>query len=302
MSFKQRSSPLKQGVNGMLNTMMGTVNPGTNNNSGFGMNNTNGAFGAINAATNSLNPNNIISNGMTAAQIAYSNTPTGQTTPSNTGYFDPIVGQSSNQPGYYNSPEPASNATASFAPNSWITQGQNAAANATNPVTPITPTASSTTIPANTGSTNRGKNWFGAVPTNTVNGGPQSVMQGTHGAGIRRRDSHNTTIYDRTNRGQMFSNTTDNTITDPSSMFSPLPQLKKEQMEYNKINPKAFSASGTIEKMMGKAVPNSPFMQMVDPLTGIAIDPTMSQDPNAPIPPPMGVQTPTTPTYDINNQ
>jgi len=60
--------------------------------------------------------------------------------------------------------------------------------------------------------------------------------------------------------------------------------------------------------MMGKAVPNSPFMQMVDPLTGNQIDPTMNTNPNAPapvntgmpIPPPLGVQVPTTPIYDIN--
>lgn len=293
MSFKQRSSPLKQGVNGMLNTMMGTVNPGTNNNSGFGMNNTNGAFGAINAATNSLNPNNIISNGMTAAQIAYSNTPAGQAA-ANAG-TTPATTQMTNQtPGYYNSPEPASNATASFAPNSWITQGQNAAASATQPTTP-TPNI---TRPTTNGAVVRREAWFGTAAGNTVDGGPQSVTQG-YGNSFRRRDSHNTTYIDRENGG---SRVMQNNQNGRSSMFSPLPQLKKEQMEYNKISPKAFSNSGTIEKMMGKAVPNSPFMQMVDPLTGNQIDPTMSQDPNAPVQPPMGVQTPTTPIYDLNNQ
>jgi hypothetical protein len=218
MSFKQKSSPLKQGFVSGVNTIRSM------------------ASGIM---------SNVSQPPMTAAQIAFSNTPAG------------------------------------------------AMANGT----PVANAISPGTAPVSS-QHNRGQNWFGAVPTNTVGGGPQSVMQGTHGAGINRRDSHNTTYADRTNGGSTdYSNPSGGR----SSMFSPFPQLKKEQMEYNKISPKAFSNSGTIEKMMGKAVPNSPFMQMVDPLTGLTIDPTMSQDPNAPLPPPSGVQTPTTPIYDINN-
>ena len=151
---------------------------------------------------------------------------------------------------------------------------------------------------------NRGLIINGALPVNSVNAGPQSVSQGTPGAGWGRIDSHNTNVFDRTNGGLMNSNA----ITNPNTMFSSSTKLKQNQMEYNKINPKAFSNPGAIEQMMGKAVPNSPFMQMVDPLTGNQIDPTLNTNPNAPapintgmpIPPPVGVQVPTTPIYDIN--
>lgn len=261
MSFKQKSSPLKQGfVNG---------------------------FNNINNAVSGLNANRIINNGMTAAQIAYSNTPAGQ-----------AVNNPTSVASNFNSPEPVGNATAQFGANSWVTQGQQAAAT----VTPtVTPTASSAATVKQ-----RGKNWFGATPTNTVDGGPQSVMQGGHGVGFRRRDSHNTTYLDRTNRGSMFDNTIGNTPT-------PFTQLKKEQMEYNKISPKAFSNAGTIEKMMGKSIPNSPFMQIVDP--NLMPPPVNTTDPNiqaqaenvmaqtgVPLQPPTGVQTPIAPTYDLNNQ
>jgi hypothetical protein len=75
------------------------------------------------------------------------------------------------------------------------------------------------------------------------------------------------------------------------------------------INPQGFTNQQNISGMFGQAVDNT-FTRNVgaeqsqiptDPLTGLKIDPTMSQDPNAPLPPPMGVQTPTTPIYDINN-
>jgi hypothetical protein len=165
------------------------------------------------------------------------------------------------------------------------------------PATPAATTINSVTPTVNR-SSGRALNFFGTAATiNTVGNGPQSTVQ-NNTTGWNRRDSHNTDIYDRLNGGNRYST---NNPGGRSSMFSPFPQLKNEQMEYNKISPKAFSNSGTIEKMMGKAVPNSPFMQMVDPLTGLTIDPTMSQDPNAPLPPPAGVQTPTTPIYDINN-
>jgi hypothetical protein len=268
MSFKQKSSPLQQGISSLFSSMGSAVQN-------------------INNQVNAPRP-------MTAAEIAYSNTPAGQAGANNT----QIPATNANS---FSRPEAASNAIASFAPNSFVTKGREAAAAAANPVTAVTPTVTPTASSATTVK-QRGRNWFGAVPTNTVDGGPQSVMQGTHGVGVNRMDSHNTSFYDRANGGQMFNNTNDNAIANPSSMFSPLPQLKKEQMEYNKISPKAFSDSGTIEKMMGKAMPNSPFMQMVDPLTGLAMDPTMNQDPNAPVAPPMGVQTPITPMYDLNNQ
>lgn len=73
------------------------------------------------------------------------------------------------------------------------------------------------------------------------------------------------------------------------------------------ISPKAFSNQGTIANMYGQAVQGtfnrslgSPLMQTVDPLTGQTIDPTMDQSADMPLPPPVGVQVPITPTYDIN--
>jgi hypothetical protein len=228
MSFKQKSSPLRQG----------------------------------------LIPERIVNNGMTAAQIAYSNTPAGQIPTA------PIANQ-------------VLPITSSIVPT-------------TSPITPTTPT---NTV------RQRGRNFFGAAPTNTVDGGPQSVMQGGHGTGFTRRDSHNTSFVDRTNRG---NRTLTNNPSNRSNMFSPFPQLKKEQMEYNKISTKAFSNSGTIEKMMGKSVPNSPFMQMADPnimaqTPGVMDASVQAEAENVmaqtgvPLQPPTGVQTPITPTYDINN-
>ena len=181
------------------------------------------------------------------------------------------------------------NAIAQMQPYDFVTQGRQASKAAAAAANLTTPTANR--------SNGRAQNFFGREPvTNTVDGGPQSTVQ-SNTTGWNRRDSHNTDIYDRLNGGNRYST---NNPGGRSSMFTPFPQLKNEQMEYNKISPKAFSNAGTIGKMMGQSIPNSPFMQMVDPLTGLTIDPTMSQDPNAPVPPPMGVQVPTTPTYDIN--
>lgn len=157
------------------------------------------------------------------------------------------------------------------------------------------------------GAAGLGNNLFMPGIANARGNGPQSTIQ-NNTSGWNRMDSHNTSAIARANNGNPVNNATDIRMQNRSAMFSPLTQLKKEQMEYNKISPKAFTNSGTIERMMGKAVPNSPFMQMVDPLTGLALDPTMSQDPNAPapintgtpMPPPVGVQTPTTPIYGIN--
>ena len=81
------------------------------------------------------------------------------------------------------------------------------------------------------------------------------------------------------------------------------------------ISPKAFSNQGTIQSMYGQAMQGtfnrsfgSPFAQMADPLTGQYIDPTMDQSPVNPVQdtslpqqPPVGVETPVAPVYDINN-
>lgn len=90
------------------------------------------------------------------------------------------------------------------------------------------------------------------------------------------------------------------------------------QNQQTPISPQAFSNQNTIANMYGQANPGtftrtvgSPLMQMIDPLTGQSIDPTMSQDTTtpqavtkgsamAPTPPPAGIQTPITPNYDLN--
>lgn len=80
--------------------------------------------------------------------------------------------------------------------------------------------------------------------------------------------------------------------------------------QYNAISPKALSNQNTIASVFGQAnqgtftrsVGASPLMQTIDPLTGQNIDPTMEQSASMPVLPPNGVQTPITPTYDLNNQ
>jgi len=80
------------------------------------------------------------------------------------------------------------------------------------------------------------------------------------------------------------------------------------------ISPTALSNQSTINDVYGQMVPGtynrsvgSPLQQMVepavaiDPLTGQQIDPTMSQSPSMPLPPPVDVQTGITPNYEINN-
>lgn len=82
------------------------------------------------------------------------------------------------------------------------------------------------------------------------------------------------------------------------------------QNPYNEINPNAFSGKNNINGVFGQAMPgtfnrNVPGTQqgvVMDPLTGNQIDPTMAQNTTMPIAPPNGVQTPITPTYDLNNQ
>lgn len=81
-------------------------------------------------------------------------------------------------------------------------------------------------------------------------------------------------------------------------------------MDYNQISPSAFTNQNTINSVFGQAIPGtfnrevqSEYSQItVDPLTGRTIDPTANQSPNAPVPPPYGVQQPITPTYDLNAQ
>ena len=193
------------------------------------------------------------------------------------------------------------NAIAQMQPYDFVTQGRQASKAAAAAANLTTPTANR--------SNGRAQNFFGREPvTNTVDGGPQSTVQ-SNTTGWNRRDSHNTDIYDRLNGGNRYST---NNPGGRSSMFTPFPQLKNEQMEYNKISPKAFSNAGTIGKMMGKSIPNSPFMQMADPNMMPPIPGAMDASVQAeaenvmaqtgiPLQPPAGVQTPTTPIYDINN-
>lgn len=75
-------------------------------------------------------------------------------------------------------------------------------------------------------------------------------------------------------------------------------------MDYNAINPKAFSNTDTLKSVMGETIPDT-FNRSVginpqaniDPLTGIPIINQATQ----PVQPPVGVQMPATPIYDLNN-
>lgn len=79
------------------------------------------------------------------------------------------------------------------------------------------------------------------------------------------------------------------------------------------INPQGFTNQNNISAMFGTAVPGTFNRDLTpgvpqnlqipsDPLTGQPIDPLVGVTPNGPVTPPLGVQTPTTPIYDINNQ
>jgi hypothetical protein len=109
-----------------------------------------------------------------------------------------------------------------------------------------------------------------------------------------------------------FANSTYRPTINPQNLNNNM--IKKPQTP---ISPKAFSNQGTIANLYGQAMPGtfnrnvSPLAQAIDPLTNQVIDPTMDQgtdnmDPTiqlgGPIPPPVGVQTPITPTYDALNQ
>jgi len=66
------------------------------------------------------------------------------------------------------------------------------------------------------------------------------------------------------------------------------------------INPKGFTNTDIIQGMFGTQVPNT-FTRDVNPMAG-ATTPAMTPYPSVPTPPPVGVETPITPNYNINNQ
>lgn len=72
------------------------------------------------------------------------------------------------------------------------------------------------------------------------------------------------------------------------------------QLNPTPINPKGFTNMNNIQGMYGAQVPNT-FTRDVnnpyDPTNALATNPGVS-----PIPPPVGVETPITPNYNINNQ
>jgi len=76
-------------------------------------------------------------------------------------------------------------------------------------------------------------------------------------------------------------------------------------MNYNKINPKAFSNPNTLQNINGRQIPGT-FGMMVNPDLGMGavnpyMDTTVGQPNMVPQVPPAGVQTSITPDYEINN-
>ena len=80
-------------------------------------------------------------------------------------------------------------------------------------------------------------------------------------------------------------------------------------MEYNKINPKAFSNTAAITGVMGEAIPGT-FDRSVgtigmDPYTkqqqALLTNDQAIKQANQVVPPPMSVETPIVPDYDLNN-
>jgi len=66
------------------------------------------------------------------------------------------------------------------------------------------------------------------------------------------------------------------------------------------INPKGFTNTNNIQGMFGAQVPNT-FTRDVSAMSGVM--PTMQPNySSVPIPPPVEVETPIVPPYDINNQ
>ena len=66
------------------------------------------------------------------------------------------------------------------------------------------------------------------------------------------------------------------------------------------INPKGFTNTNNIQGMFGAQVPNT-FTRDVNPMAG-ATTPMTPDYSSVPIPPPVEVETPIVPPYDINNQ
>jgi hypothetical protein len=101
-------------------------------------------------------------------------------------------------------------------------------------------------------------------------------------------------------------------------------QQQKHMRSQAPINPKGFTNQANIAGVYGQAVPgtfnrtfNSPLAQTMDPSLAMQVDPTSPGMPVAiqndmastgfpdysqPQQPPLGVQTPISPTYDLNNQ
>lgn len=70
-------------------------------------------------------------------------------------------------------------------------------------------------------------------------------------------------------------------------------------MEYNAINPKAFSAPEAIKNVMGNTTAN-PSLEVVDPLAGTQLNPMQNKPVSSPIAPPKTVTQPITPVYGLN--
>jgi hypothetical protein len=71
-------------------------------------------------------------------------------------------------------------------------------------------------------------------------------------------------------------------------------------MEYNTINPKAFSAPDTIKGIMGNTVANPAVPKTIDPLTGLPLNSTIAQDASLQIPTPQPTTQQITPAYGLN--
>ena len=70
-------------------------------------------------------------------------------------------------------------------------------------------------------------------------------------------------------------------------------------MEYNTINPKAFSATDTIKGIMGNTTANPAVPKPVDPLTEIQLNTAAAQNATLPITPQATQQQPI-PVYGLN--
>lgn len=114
------------------------------------------------------------------------------------------------------------------------------------------------------------------------------------------------------------------TVTNVTMPYQPTTvasSLANNTIAQTPINPKAFSNANAITNIYGqnnpgtftRTVGQSPFTQVdIDPLTGQPINPLASQSPTQPLipdvgsamsptPPPVGVQQPISPFYDLSN-